>query len=76
TKVSVSFEIGAAVGGGKRGAVVETNVKADVRVVYGEKYDEGKMTEFLGKKLSGSVEGWVEGVAELRGKLIARGKKR
>ena len=60
---------------------ISTSVKTDVKVVYGEKYDQPKMGEFLGMWTGGKVGGmedvakWAEGVEDLRVRLIKRGKK-
>jgi kinetochore protein Spc7/SPC105 len=77
TKVRARFEVAAT-------AVentLESNVKVDATVVYGERYDEAKMGEFLttfaGARI-GKIEGmgkWAEGVEDLRVRLIRRGRK-
>jgi kinetochore protein Spc7/SPC105 len=80
TKVRIRFDIAAAAAAGES-EETSTTVKADVKVVYGEKYDQPKMSEFLtmwtGGKV-GSLEDvakWVEGVEDLKVRLIKRGKK-
>jgi kinetochore protein Spc7/SPC105 len=77
TKVRVRVEIAA----GVEEETVETQLRVLAKVMYGEKYDEPKMGEFLTKFSGGSVGAkdemckWVEGVEELRKRLIQRGKK-
>lgn len=78
TKVRARFEISAtcAVPAGN----VDTDIKVEARVVYGEKYDEKKMAEFLSQFVSSSLEkscgkSWAEGVEDLKVKLIRRGPK-
>lgn len=77
TKVRVRFEIAA----GIEDESIGTQVRVVAKVMYGEKYDEPKMGEFLSKFTGGSVGEreemgkWVEGVEDLRKRLIQRGKK-
>jgi kinetochore protein Spc7/SPC105 len=58
-----------------------TATRVEARVVYGERYDENKMSEFLSQFTGssiGSVEEmsrWAEGVEDLKGRLLKRGKK-
>jgi len=58
-----------------------TAVRVEARVVYGERYDESKMSEFLSQFTGnsiGSVEEmgrWAEGVEDLKSRLLKRGKK-
>jgi kinetochore protein Spc7/SPC105 len=77
TKVRARFEIAVAAVENS----LESTVKAEARVVYGERYDEAKMGEFLttfaGGRV-GAIEGmgrWAEGVEDLRARLIRRGRK-
>ncbi|TKA75738.1 hypothetical protein B0A55_05920 [Friedmanniomyces simplex] len=70
TKVRVGFEIAAGVGEGLR---VGTSVGVEAKVVYGERWDEGKMAGVVSGRVGGSgavAEGWSEGVRALRGKLV------
>jgi kinetochore protein Spc7/SPC105 len=77
TKVRVRVEIAA----GVEEETVQTQLRVVAKVIYGEKYDEPKMGEFLSKFTGGSVGAkeemckWVEGVEDLRKRLIQRGKK-
>lgn len=77
TKVLVRVEITAWV----KEETVETQLRVLAKVTYGEKYDEPKMGEFLSKFTGGSVGAkeemckWIEGVEDLRKRLIQRGKK-
>lgn len=77
SKVRVAFEVSAAVGGaGKDGGLaLSTTVEPRVETVYGEAYNEKKMTEFVAKEVGGGFEGWEGVVRELREKLVARGVK-
>jgi kinetochore protein Spc7/SPC105 len=78
TKVRVRFEIAATPA---TDAENVASVQTEVRVVYGEKYDQAKMGEFLGMWTGGrigdvsEVGKWVEGVEDLRVRLVKRGKK-
>ena len=79
TKVVVRFEVGglAVAGSGE----VEARVGVAASVVYGEKYDEAKMVDFLRKFVRGKVGGkddlvaWAVGVEDLKGRLLRRGPK-
>lgn len=80
TKVNVAFQLAVTVGAASD-QVIGTRVQPVVKVVYGERYDEPKMGEFL-KTMAGeellSVESmgvWYEAVADLRARLIKRGRK-
>ena len=77
TKVRARFEIAAAA----NGDAIETNIKIGAKVIYGERYDEPKMGEFL-KTFTGESVGqkesmarWADGVEDLRARLIRRGRK-
>jgi kinetochore protein Spc7/SPC105 len=77
TKVRARFEIAAT----PVGNALESNTKIEAKVVYGERYDEAKMSEFLttfaGGRI-GQIDGmgrWAEGVEDLRVRLIRRGRK-
>ena len=74
TKVRVSFDIAAAVGESET-MELSTTIEPSVKVVYGEQYNEKKMTEFVEKETTGSFESWDGAVRELRERLIARGAK-
>lgn len=58
-----------------------TAVRVEPRVCYGERYDESKMAEFLSQFTGSNLGGvgemgrWVEGVEDLKGRLLKRGKK-
>ena len=61
---------------------VQARVKVIAKVVYGEKYDEPKMMEFLSQYVEDlqvtdleGVRKWAAGVEDLRGRLIRRGRK-
>lgn len=78
TKVRVRVEIAAGV---EEMQMIGTQIRVVAKVLYGEKYDEPKMGEFLSKFTGGCVGQiekmgkWVEGVEDLRKRLIQRGKK-
>ena len=77
TKVRARFlvEANMALGG------LITATKVEAKVVYGERYDEAKMSEFLSQFTGSSVGNveemrrWAEGVEDLKGRLLKRGKK-
>ncbi|KAF2814893.1 Spc7-domain-containing protein [Mytilinidion resinicola] len=77
TKVKVTFEVG--VGIGNDG--VETSVSTKAEVVYGEKYKEDKMREFLSQYVGDSVKAedemkvWADAVLDLTNRLRSRGRK-
>ena len=58
-----------------------TATRVEARVVYGERYDENKMSEFLSQFTGSSIgdieemSRWAEGVEDLKGRLLKRGKK-
>lgn len=58
-----------------------TVVRVEARVVYGERYDESKMSEFLAQFAGNSIGEveemgrWSVGVEDLKGRLLKRGKK-
>lgn len=52
----------------------QANVEAKASVVYGEAYNEEKMTEAVMKGIEG-FEGWGKAVRQLRERLVARGEK-
>ncbi|KAK5700604.1 hypothetical protein LTR97_005121 [Elasticomyces elasticus] len=72
TKVRVSYELLAAVGEGMQ---LSTTLEAAARVVYGEQYNEAKMTKFVNERVGDVAEGWSGAVREMREKLIATGAK-
>ncbi|EMC94722.1 hypothetical protein BAUCODRAFT_35964 [Baudoinia panamericana UAMH 10762] len=72
TKVRVSFQVQAAVGDGLR---LSTTITANAVVVYGEQYNESKMSKFVLERSGGMAEGWAIAVRELREKLLATGAK-
>jgi kinetochore protein Spc7/SPC105 len=77
TKVHVCFTIDVAI----VGEAVDGRVRVSANVVYGEKYDEPKMADFLKKFVQGHVGSmdeirqWADGVEDLRGRLLRRGRK-
>lgn len=75
TKVRVEFEIAAAVGEDGEDLELSTTVQPGVQVVYGELYNEGKMTGFVEREVGEGVEGWDGAVSKLRERLVARGAK-
>lgn len=75
SKVRVLFEMGASVGENGSAMELVTNVDARVVVVYGEKYKEKNMGEFVLGRVGDGLEGWEDAVRELRVRLVARGRK-
>ncbi|KAF2454348.1 hypothetical protein BDY21DRAFT_353710 [Lineolata rhizophorae] len=90
TKVRVGFEVEAEAGLDVRGEetgcpratpTLNVRVGTTAEVVYGERYKEDKMAEFLssyvGEKVRNPAEMgvWADAVRELRDRLVARGKK-
>ncbi|KAI9807862.1 MAG: hypothetical protein M1825_005168 [Sarcosagium campestre] len=79
TKVEVLFDVDCGFAKGENILLV----KPTARVVYGERYNQPRMCEFLAASISASVslekvEGkmsWCEAVQDLEQRLIARGKK-
>lgn len=76
TKVEISFHI--TCHGGEQGIDVE--VEPSAKVIYGERFNEPKMREFLLARCGSSVESsgttsWGAAIAELGEKLLARGRK-
>jgi kinetochore protein Spc7/SPC105 len=77
TKVKVTFEIGVGIGADG----METSVSTKAEVVYGEKYKEEKMGEFLKQyvgdcvKAEGEMKVWADTVLDLAGRLRSRGRK-
>lgn len=83
SKVMIRFAVSVAVDVAEDGdhADVSTQVQSNVKVVYGERYDEAKMSEFM-KGLVGEelldrerMGVWADAVADLRARLIKRGRK-
>jgi kinetochore protein Spc7/SPC105 len=77
TKILVGFEIGVAISATN----VEASVDVKANVVYGEKYDETKMADFISKFVCKTVTGkddmssWAIAVEDLKGRLLRRGPK-
>jgi kinetochore protein Spc7/SPC105 len=74
TKVELQFNIHAQ----SNNAGLEVKVKPQCAVVYGERFNEPKMAEFLESRVSGNREDgntWANIVTELEEKLLARGRK-
>ncbi|AEO65909.1 uncharacterized protein THITE_2113515 [Thermothielavioides terrestris NRRL 8126] len=70
---------------GSGDGMLDVIVTPEVRVVYGEQFNAGKMTELLagriggpvgGGKDGGKMVGWDEAVLELYKKLLAKAKQR
>ena len=73
TKVDVMFEV--QVEEGKLD--IQLHVAPRVKLVYGEKVSEGKITHNLHQKVGGRTEiaGWAAAVQHVEGRLVAKGKK-
>jgi kinetochore protein Spc7/SPC105 len=88
TRVEVVLRLGVEKGNEEGG--VEVMVVPEARVVYGEGFNVGKMTEFLVGRVGGAVGGtgeggkggeggkvgWDEAVLELYKRLLAKGSQR
>ncbi|KAL2126163.1 hypothetical protein VTI74DRAFT_1578 [Chaetomium olivicolor] len=82
TRVEITLNLG--VEGGDDG--LEVLVTPEAKVVYGEQFNAGKMTEFLAGRVGGALEkdketqekkmGWDEAVLELYKRLLEKGKQR
>lgn len=76
TKVMVSFSITCRSSGGEGGGLtLESDVGVEAKVVYGEGYNDAKMTKFVSDRVARGLEGWDEVVRELRQRLEAQGLK-
>ncbi|KAL2182474.1 hypothetical protein L209DRAFT_696190 [Thermothelomyces heterothallicus CBS 203.75] len=83
TRVEAVLRLEAAEGPGDSGdgdGGVEVVVAPEVRVVYGEQFNAGKMTEFLAERIGsrlgrGVGAGWDEAVLELHERLLAKGRQ-
>lgn len=79
SKVEIEFSLTSE--SGEKG--IEVKVEPSGRVVYGERFNEGKIGQFLLTRCGGVVEqreerkmmSWGSAVAELGDKLLARGRK-
>ncbi|KAI9690508.1 MAG: hypothetical protein M1822_009471 [Bathelium mastoideum] len=71
TKVMVRFRVGASVG--EDG--IDTRITPTAQVMYGERYNEPKMAEFLASKVGNGFDGWADATRELKDRLIAKGRK-
>jgi len=79
TKMLVNFELLAAV----ENMEMLVKVLLRAKVVYGEKYKEDKMTEFLRGRVDSDISeaekhgvgSWADAVKDLRNRLIAQGRK-
>ena len=74
TKVEVLFRF---IVVGERPLEILTSVDVQAYVVYGGGIDKERMTEFLRKRVAGSVEVgvWGKAVRELEKKLVGKGKE-
>ncbi|KAI9171691.1 chromosome segregation protein [Paramyrothecium foliicola] len=75
TKVEVTLRLQA----GSRSGGIAVSISPEATVVYGERFNTGKMGEFLATRMGGNIgateEDWSNIVAELHDALIARGRK-
>lgn len=72
TKICATFALTISIG---EALLLDASVEADVKVVYGEPYNEKNMTEFLKGRVDNGIVGWAAAVRELREKLVATGPK-
>jgi kinetochore protein Spc7/SPC105 len=75
TKVQASLELEAKIIGDGKELRMGVDVAPNVRVVYGEEYNEKNMTEYLKGLVDGELQGWDAAVRQMKTKLIARGAK-
>ena len=86
--MELRFGINAGNGNGNGGKGVEIGMEYSAQVVYGERFNEAKMGEFLRSRCGDVVElernmngdgegkkGWGEAAVELGERLLARGRK-
>ncbi len=78
TKIEISFHLTSH----SSASGINVEVSPNATVVYGERFNETKMREFLLSRCGDSIEGrqttnisWGAAVAELEEKLLARGRK-
>ncbi|KAI9773486.1 MAG: hypothetical protein M1835_006154 [Candelina submexicana] len=79
SKVEISFDISIS----SLATDLSVSIAPHTRVVYGERFNEQKMQEFLASHINERTRGedenasgnWAKAVLELRGKLLAKGKK-
>ena len=74
TKVDLQFNVHA----NSTSSGLNVKVKPQCTVVYGERFNEPKMAEFLENRTSGNCEdrkSWADVVMELEERLLARGRK-
>jgi len=77
TKVRARFVVEVGVGWDD----IVAAVRVEAKVCYGERYDEAKMGEFLSQYVGSGLRAveemgcWADGVEDLRGRLLKRGKK-
>jgi kinetochore protein Spc7/SPC105 len=78
TKVKVAFNVHAGVKENGDGLECGIAVKPEVKVVYGEQFNERKMSDFVAKELGGEgkVDGWENIVRALRERLVAQGSSK
>lgn len=72
TKVAAGFEVAVTIG---ESLVLSCSAEPSARVIYGEKYKEDKMRQFVQERTGDGVAGWDGAVAELRERLIIRGAR-
>lgn len=72
TKVRVTFELLAAI---REGIELCTTVEASAKLIYGEQYDEKKMTSLIAKAVGDSYGEWANLVRGLKDRLVAQGTR-
>jgi kinetochore protein Spc7/SPC105 len=78
TKVRVAFNLHASVRESEAGLECGISVSPEVKVVYGEQFNERKMSDFVAKELGGegNLERWENVVRALRERLVAQGSSK
>ncbi|KAF2754970.1 Spc7-domain-containing protein [Pseudovirgaria hyperparasitica] len=77
TKVRVTFEVGVSA----NETIFESTVNVKADVIYGERYKENTMTDFVGSKVGdklkalGEMCAWGDAVEDLKARLIQKGPK-
>lgn len=72
TKVCVTFDLLVMMADGIE---LNTTVEASAKLIYGEQYDEKKMTNLIVKAIGDGYGEWATAVQDLKGRLVGQGTK-